>query len=53
VSAAIDEGALTEDVAGPGHHPATTQEAGNAVLRALRRVVPPRVRPETRLEERR
>ena len=53
VSAAIEEGALTEDVAGPGYHPATTQEAGNAVLRALRRVVLRRPRTETRLEERR
>ncbi len=38
VSAAIEEGALTEDVAGPGWQPVTTREAGNAVLRALRRV---------------
>ena len=53
VSAAVEEGVLTEDVAGPGRHPATTQEAGSAVLRALRRVVPARPRPEARQEERR
>ncbi|HTS80346.1 MAG TPA: 3-isopropylmalate dehydrogenase [Myxococcaceae bacterium] len=52
VGAAVEEGVLTEDVAGPGRPPATTRDAGNAVLRALRRVVPSRSRPELRLEER-
>ena len=52
VGAAVEEGVLTEDVAGPGRHPATTQEAGSAVLRALRRTVPARARAETRREER-
>jgi 3-isopropylmalate dehydrogenase len=51
VRAAVEEGVLTEDVAGPGRHPATTQEAGSAVLRALRRSVPERSRPPMRLEE--
>jgi 3-isopropylmalate dehydrogenase len=52
VSAAIEEGVLTEDVAGPGWHPATTREVGGAVLRALRRTVPARSRPESRWEDR-
>ena len=52
VSAALEEGVLTEDVAGPGRHPATTREAGSAVLRALRRAVPDRARHEMPMEER-
>ena len=52
VSAAVDEGVLPEDVCGPGWHAATTREAGSAVLRALRRALPARMRPEPRLEER-
>jgi 3-isopropylmalate dehydrogenase len=52
VSAALEEGVLTEDVTLPGRHPATTQEAGSAVLRALRRAVPARSRPQPQLEER-
>ena len=52
VSAAVEEGVLTEDVTPPGRHPATTQEAGSAVLRALRRVATARARPELQMEER-
>ena len=52
VSAAIEEGVLTEDVAGPGRHPATTREAGSAVLRALRRAMPATPRHQMQVEER-
>ncbi|RPH71766.1 MAG: 3-isopropylmalate dehydrogenase [Myxococcaceae bacterium] len=52
VSAAVEEGVLTEDVAGPGWQPATTREAGSAVLRALRRAASSRSRPGSLLEER-
>ncbi len=52
VSAALEEGVLTEDVTPPGRHSASTQEAGSAVLRALRRAVPGRQRPQLQMEER-
>ncbi len=50
VGAALEEGALTEDVTGPGGHPVTTQAAGSAVLRALRRLARGEPRPEARGE---
>ena len=37
ISAALESGALTPDVAGPGERPCKTSEAGDAVLRALAR----------------
>jgi 3-isopropylmalate dehydrogenase len=51
VGAALEEGVLTEDVTPPGRHPATTAEAGSAVLRALRRGVPVRPTAQLQLEE--
>ena len=45
VSAAIEEGVLTEDVAGTGWQPSTTREAGSAALRALRRAAESKPRP--------
>jgi 3-isopropylmalate dehydrogenase len=52
VGAAVEEGALTEDVTGPGGNPVSTQAAGSAVFRALRRLVPGKPGPEARAEGR-